>query len=520
MRVMPRLLPLLLAVALCLPGVAHAGPRLVVLFVVDQLRADHLDRIGPELPADGGFRWLLDGALWPQARHEVFQAMTGPGHSAIATSAWPARTGIALNRWFTPDGVRQYCVGDPSVTPVPDDGKGKSTPIGPANLRLPTLGDHLKVRDGNSTVVSISFKDRAATLLGGHRADAVLWFDTKAKRWATSTAWSSALPQWILPVNEAVASELGSDPLHWPTVGPQVDRLTADAVLAAIDGLDLGGDDTTDLLLVSLSQNDYLGHWFGPLADATRRGLVDGTDRALHRILEHLAVRVGLDDVLVGLTGDHGIPNLPTEMVAAGHSAGRVRSTPTMNALNAHLTATLGPAAGGVWIVGTEDFNFWFAGEAVADPLTRRAAEETARAWLLGVEGIEFVITRTDRREGYLTPDVPPDAAAVIANQYVFGRSGDVVASPRPHWISGDETDGVGHMSRHDYDVTVPLFLRGAGVAPGRYAEDADAVDLTATLSALMGLQPPDTPDGRVLQEALPAGVPGTDPRPSAPGKR
>ncbi len=505
---MTRLLLAVLLTALVLPASAGARPRLVVLFVVDQLRADHLGRIADDLPTETGFRWLLDGAIWPQARHEVLQAMTGPGHSSIAAGAWPARTGIALNRWYTGDGVRHYCVGDPSVRPVPDDGAGKGAPIGPGMLRLPTLGDTLKASGIDGSVVSVSFKDRAATLLAGRRADAVLWFDSRAKRWATSTAWSTELPSWIAPINATLREQLGPDPFDWRAQGPNVDALTAEAVLAAIDGMELGGDDATDLLLVSLSQNDYLGHWYGPLADETRSGLLRGTDAAIARILEHIASQGGLDDVVVALTADHGVPNLPEELAAAGHSAGRIRDTPTVAALNAHLTDTVGPPAGGTWIVGTEDFNYWFADEAVAEPATRASAEETARAWLLGLDGVEFVITRGDVAAGR----VPPSAATVIANQYVPGRSGDVIASPQPFWISGNETEGVGHMSRHAYDVVVPILLRGPGVTSGRYADDADVIDLTATLAWLVEIQAPEGAEGRVLREALSAPAPPTSP--------
>ncbi len=488
---------------------------------MDQLRADHLGRLADRfLPPDtdgapGGFRWLIDdGAYWPYARHDVFQAMTGPGHSSIATGAWPARSGIALNHWWSPEtAADMYCVHDPSAEPLPNDGKGKGKPIGLRHLRAPTLGDTLKNSGVGGTVASIALKDRAAALMAGFRADAVLWFDSRASRWASSSFWWDALPDWVAPLNKAVATRLGgaSDFESLVTHGNQ---MTVDAALATVDGLDMGRDASPDLLLVGFSLVDYVGHREGPLGEGLERTILD-TDAAIARLLAGLSERLGgLDDVLVGLTADHGIAPLPEDAAGANLRAGRIGETTLTTDLNAHLTATIGESPTGRWVTHAVDLNLWFDSDAIAqDAELRHRAEEATRSYLLSLPAIEVVFTRSDAEAG-LWP--PGEIGRRLANQYVVGRSGDVLAGPLPFYFAGKETSGAGHMSRFNYDTRVPIVLRGAGVTPGRYARSADVIDLAPTLSFLLDILPPAAAEGRVLHEGLgplPAHPPPSEPR-------
>ena len=118
---------------------------------------------------------------------EILQNMTGPGHSTILSGAFPYQSGIALNNWF--DAGKQagvYCVQDDDSPIVGGASDGKSLGLSPKNFRATTVGDELKNAGYPSRVVSLSLKDRASILMGGHRADIALWFDTKSQRWVSS----------------------------------------------------------------------------------------------------------------------------------------------------------------------------------------------------------------------------------------------------------------------------------------------------------------------------------------------
>ncbi len=476
-------------------------PRLVVLVVVDQLRADYLSRFADDLlPAvdakgrPGGFRHVIDaGAYWPRATHDVFQAMTGPGHASIATGAWPARSGIVLNRWWDGHGFT-YCVGDDSVRNLPDDGLGKGRPIGLANLLAPTLGDALRSSTLGGTVAAVALKDRVAALLGGFGADTAIWFDSEAFRWTTSTFWVDALPPWVAALN--TDPRIGQD-LFATAAG--VD-LTVDAALAAVDAHGMGSDERPDLLAVGLSSLDFLGHEVGPDAPGVR-AMVVSMDRALARLHGGLSERLGgLDGVVFAITADHGIPPLPEEAAGRGLPAGRIVESELDRGLEAHLLAALGPSPSGAWIGGIYRSNIWFDPAAVADPAVRLGAEEAARAWLLGQEGVAEVVTASDV-VAHRLPLGP--AGRSIANQYLVGVSGDVVAGMKPFWFSTDYPTGVSHMTRYTYDTTVPLAISGSGVRAGRYATPATVIDLAPTLAWLLDILPPAAAEGRVLAEAM-----------------
>lgn len=516
----------LLLLALGAPGFASGAdnltverPRLVVLVVVDQLRADYLSRFAadllPALDADGrpgGFRYVVDrGAYWPRATHEVYQAMTGPGHASIATGAWPARSGIALNRWWTGEAF-EYCVGDDAVHNLPDDGLGKDRPIGLANLLAPTLGDALIESTVGGSVAAVALKDRVAALLAGYRGDTAIWFDGKAFRWTSSTYWVDALPPWVEALNgdarvgtDLFASPLGAD-------------LTVDAALAAVDAHRMGEDGRPDLLAVGLSPLDFLGHEIGPHAPGVRE-MVGSMDRALSTLYRGLSDRLGgLDGVVFAITSDHGIPPVPESARDQGLPAGRIVESDLDRGLEAHLAAELGPSPSGTWIGGIYRANVWFDPAAVAEPEVRWRAEEATRGFLAARDGVAEVITASD--VAALRLPLGP-AGQRVANQYRPGVSGDVVAGMAPFWFSTDYADGVSHMTRYAYDTTVPLAIAGPGVRPGRYATPATVIDLAPTLAWLLDILPPAAAEGRVLAEAMaPAGPTTTAPAAAPPPRK
>lgn len=515
------------------PAEGRDAPRLVLIVVVDQFRVDALSRFwsrySPPRDEDGavgGFRYLAScGSAFTAANHDVLQAMTAPGHASIATGAWPYRHGIVVNKWFDPTtGEKAYCVGDPSgkLLGIEGDPPGRS----PRNLFGPTLGDTLKNAGLGSRVVSIALKDRAAILMGGHRPDAAIWMHADSLRWTTSSFYrpDGTLPSWVAAQNAAIEARRGEPVIFEPT-GPSSGRtddgdgdysyrhqvgdkyalalpfgyeVTVDLVQAALEAGTFEGGDQTDLLMVSLSSHDYLGHEVGP----NKREWEDmavGADAALARILglvEH-HIPGGLGAVSVVLTGDHGVAARPEYAAAHGLGGGYLDGPAIQGRLEAGLLGQFGQREDGEsWVLDVKYLQVYLnqkPGGPDRDTLERAAAE------LLREEaGIRTVFTRGD-----MVAHRPP--AGRVGEQamrsYVPGRSGDVVGVPLPYWIP--RSTKAHHWTGYSFDRMVPLLMAGWGIRRARFAHTVDIVDLAPTLATLAGTLHPALSEGRVLHEAL-----------------
>ncbi len=497
---------------------AAAPPRLAVMIVVDQFRADYLSRFRDQLGPDGLRRFVEGGAYFPLGEYQMMQCMTGPGHSVILTGAWPARTGIPLNDWYDgAAGERVYCAQDPDTRLVGTKG-GRHSGSSPRNLWVPTLGDSLKNAGLPSKVVSVSHKDRAAILLGGLRPDAAVWFDSRRLRWVTSRRYrpDGALPPWMQALNRDLAARKGQAytwqegataglsedaaagfTARW-TLGTDRDAidsplgvdLLVDAALAAAKAHDLGQDDTPDLLAVSVSVFDYVGHEFGP-NHRRLEAMTLAVDRAIARLMTALEAQVPGGRVVFGLTGDHGVGPTVAYSARNGLPASRHDEDDRAKALEAHLRATLGaPPAGTPWVRWVKKLNWYLAD----DP---RARAEAA-TWLRQQPDVALAFTRDDVAAGRLPPE--PWRTRIL-NQYVPGRSGDVIALSRPFHLPGSSP--ANHVTGYSYDRYVPIAFTGAGIQPGTHPTPAAVVDIAPTLAFLLGVLPPAGAEGRVLSEAL-----------------
>jgi predicted AlkP superfamily pyrophosphatase or phosphodiesterase len=509
-------------------------PKLILLVVIDQFRADAIHRFQsrflPARQADGsvgGVRYLQScGSAFTAAEHDVLQAMTAPGHASIATGAWPYRHGIVVNKWFDQaTGEKTYCVGDPSGTliGVPDDAPGRS----PANLLGPTLGDTLKNAGYGSRVVSIALKDRAAILMGGHRPDAAIWMHADTFQWTTSSFYRSedTLPEWVASQNaalearrgEPVVFESGDDASGHSDDGKASYRydtqvgdpralalpfgyeVTIDLAEAALTSGMFNDGEQTDLLMVSLSSHDYLGHEVGP----NRQEMEDmaaGADRALARLLNLVDTHIpgGLGDVSVVLTGDHGVAARPEYTRTHQLGGGRLDPDEVLQArLEAGLRARFGaPQGGASWVLDMKYLQVFLNRKAVGPP---RDELERATAELLRQEdGLLTVFTRGD-----ILAHRPP--AGRLGEQamrsYVAGRSGDVVGVPLPYWIP--QNTKAHHWTGYSYDRMVPLIMAGWGVRHQRFAHTVQIIDIAPTLATLAGALHPALSEGRVLDEAI-----------------
>ena len=533
-------------------------PKLVVVIVIDQFRADYLTRFAPRFLSAkkghgqvGGFKYLTStGAYFPFAEYDILQSMTGPGHATILTGSYPYQNGIALNDWYDRDLNRKiYCAEDiqsPLVTSTASPSSA-ATGMSPRNLIGTTVGDELKNAGYPSRVVSLALKDRAAIMMGGHRADLAMWFDPKAKQWISSRYYlpDGKLPSWITDLNVAVkklppAAAVGiiaapgtglslKDPMasdnyyikalggkdHALDSAAQGAELTVQAAEGALAAYRLGQGEATDILALSFSSHDYLGHGLGPNSREMEELTVQ-EDRAISRLLNSIQKSVpgGLKQTLIILTGDHGIPPNPDWLKSQRIDAGFLDEKALTQSLNEHLEKKFGHVDGG-WISFTADLNFFFNSAAIAAKKPDRLAlENEARAVLLEAThatrsaatpatasasgGVAHIFTATDVRERKLPAGMHERQ---ILHTFFAGRSGDVIIIPKPFYMSAGAT--VTHMTGYSYDRLVPLVMAGPHIRAGLYATPAHVVDIAPTLSFLLGTLPHALSEGRVLSETI-----------------
>ncbi len=474
--------PLLLAAALFFGASAEAAVRLGVVVVVDQMRPEYLDR--SDLP-DGGFRRLrLEGARFLNARHLHIPTETGPGHAAISTGRTPSVHGIVANDWYDRvAGSETYCVADSAYG------------IGPEHLRGPTLADALKASDPKARVFAVSGKDRAAVLLGGRRADVALWFDRFRGEFTTSSYYKR--PSWLDAFNAelkkkkllpVLGSRVPKELIASPAYDQALDLLVAELVARER----VGGGPSTDLLLISYSGTDLVGHSRGievPEMDAQLRSL----DSIFGRLLVRLEKASG-GSLALALSADHG--SIPPPEDPAGKALGVRRLN--WDAFAALLESTLQkkwPLKSGRWIVSCQIPHLY---------LNRRAAETLGLDWHDFLARAARLLSGVDGLAGVYLPDAtgtPFDDP--LRRSYDPGRGGDLMAIVARNVLLHDMIPGTSHGTPWDYDARVPLLFWGRGVRAGRVEAPAATVDLAPTLGRLIGLDYPPGDGASVRAEAL-----------------
>jgi predicted AlkP superfamily pyrophosphatase or phosphodiesterase len=513
-------------------------PKLIVLLVVDQMRADYLERYGSQWTA--GLKRLVErGASFPLAAYPYLNTVTCPGHATIATGAFPRSHGIALNEWWDRTAKRLVaCTEDAGSPLVPygDPIKGGESPWA---LRLPTLADELRLQlPVTPRIVTVSYKARTAVMLAGRRADASTWFDDEGE-WTTSTTYATApvpfvqrfiaghpmerqldagwtrtlAPEAYLFDDDAPGerppagwSAVFPHPLRaaepWATAAAKFERWDrspfADEYLgglaeAAIDELTLGRHGTTDYLAVSFSALDRVGHRFGPRSHEVQDTLVR-LDRTVGRLLDHLDRAVGRDGYVVALSADHGVAPIAEQTQAAGLDAARLSPQKMGDAVSRALEPALGAGPHVARFVYTD---LYFAPGVYERLQARPDLMRTAIDTLLATEGVWRVYRREDLQDGLSSVDPMKRAAAL---SYVEGRSGDLIVVPRPYFYT--TSDATTHGTLHQYDTRVPLVLAGPGIKRGEYLTAATPADIAPTLAFLAGVTMAGA-EGRVLAEAI-----------------
>lgn len=517
-----------------------------MVIVVDQMRADYIDRYGHQW-RHGLRRLMTEGAWFRQAAYPYLGTLTCAGHATIGTGTLPRTHGLFQNAWWDRSSGRFIgCTEDPAAPAI---GHG-----GPASgghsarwLQMPTLGEQLRAQvPGGARVVALSLKARSAIMLAGRAADAVIWFDERGV-WATSAAYTKAPLPWVeefvrahpieqdsgktwtrrLDPREYLFEDEGigeQPPQGWRTTFPHdlgdartpgfyarwqespfADQYLAELALAAVERLALGKTRGPDLLAISFSTLDLVGHDFGPESHEVQDVLVR-LDETLGRLLEGLDRLVGAGRYVVAFSADHGVSPIPERSARHGLDAGRVNLRDLGTRIDQALARVLGEGRYVATVVYTDVYLAPGIYERLRDtPRALEAALDAARQ----VPGVWKAFPRDALEDARSLVD--PDARSA-ALSHVPGRSGDLIVIPRPYWITASAA--ATHGTAHLYDARVPVILMGPGLVPGEYFTPASPADIAPTLAALSGVTLAHT-DGRVLAEALAPPAPATQPGPS-----
>jgi predicted AlkP superfamily pyrophosphatase or phosphodiesterase len=523
------------AILVCVSALASASaynahPKLVVVIVIDQFRGDYLERYRDQF-GEGGFRLFLDhGAYFPDCNYDYANTRTAPGHATLLTGAYTAGHGIVANEWWEPGKQRNVSsVFDEStkILGVPGELPGAS----PRNLLADTLGDELKLAtQGASRVYGIALKDRAAILPSGFAGDGAYWIDQRTGVWVTSTYYGAQLPQWVRDFNQAKSGDKYLN-LEWKDASGKVLRTTTpppmggkgssyyglvgstpfandyefDFARELIQREKLGSGPATDLLIISLSANDILGHQVGP-DSPEMRAMALAMDRQIAGFFEFLGKQFGLANIWAALSADHGVSAVPSVAAKLRIPAEGFDSAELQSKLNEILSARLSAKAD--YLKGFDYPVAWLNEEAFGAAKVKEADAEQAVGEALKQVGMRGFFTKSELARG----EVPNND---LGRQYLnsYSPEGGWYVMGEPPIYSVGSTSGTDHASPYQYDTHVPLAFYGVPFQTGTYRSHSEPVDLAVTLSSLLGINSPTHAVGRVLVEAL-------QPAHAAPGFR
>lgn len=539
----------LVALASPLPSRAAepSRPRLLVLVYFDQFRGDYLRRWHDEY-GEGGFKRLVtEGAWFENCHYPYAYTVTAAGHASVATGCPPAEHGVVGNDWYQRSvGKSVNCVGSDEAEQVPprtaegddaDEKKGAKGGVSPERLLKPTIADALKFATANKgKVVSLSLKNRGAALPGGKTPDVCCWMDGGTGQFVTSTYYAPQLPAWVAEFNAGRPAEQWRGKV-WDRLRPELDYVKLsgpDDVIGeslgaagqgrvfphpfepadpkakssylgalyaspfgnelllgiaeqAIAAEHLGADDVPDLLTLSFSSNDAVGHAWGPdsqeVLDVTLR-----SDQIMARLLQTLDAKVGKGRYVLAMTADHGVCPLVENSLQQGRTAERAQPAAAPK-VEAFLTERYGDRKKEKWVEAVSGPWVYLKRKAIQASGEQPADVEKALAgWLLEQSGVEGVYTRT----ALTTPGATLDATGrMVALSFYPERCGDVYVLLRPYCLPSGSATGTTHGSPWEYDTHVPLVVFGTGVQPGVREARVSPLAAAVILARAAGIDPP-----------------------------
>lgn len=511
-------------------------PALVVLIAIDQMRRDRLDASMP-----GGLgRLLREGRVFIDSNLDHGMTNTCPGHVVMLTGVNPGRAGVVGNSYVNRETWSEaYCV---------DDSSGKALVLGsdhgrsPVNIKVSTLGDWMKSEQPATRVFSVSAKDRSAIALGGQKADGVFWFDREHAVYTSSHYYMNTLPAWLKAFNGSQPSVNGffsevpevwehplnglrpddysrEDDQHLRTSGhplkkgsvaetgqqfynsPWSDTTVLDLAQKLVDEEQLGQRGVTDLLAISLSAVDTVGHLYGPFSSESADTLRN-LDEKLGLWLKHIESSLGVGRVFLALTADHGVLELPEWKKENGKSncpyedlRGNLTSLylGLMSRIYFNFTAPVDMPTKLIKFAGMQAYvnRTWAAQEGID-------AEAVLDELEIYLQAKPYIKEVWNMEELYASKDSNQEVARLFRNSHSREQGGDLILQPYEDClIRGDL--GTTHLSPYDYDRNIPLIFWGDGVKSGRISGAAHSIDIAPTIANFLRIPVPENLDGKIL---------------------
>ena len=505
------------------------------------MRNDYIDRFWYRYGEDGFKRLVNQGYRFKNGHFNYVPTFTGPGHASVFTGTSPMNHGIIGNNWFDKtNGEFVYCAGDAEVTPVGTlDRAGK---MSPHRMLVTTITDENRLATQmRGKTIGIALKDRGAILPAGHTANAAYWFHGKKEgKWITSSYYMDKLPNWVDAFNNSGKAQSYLKP--WDTLYPietyvesgsdlnefeqgfkgketatfpyDIDKLkaendnyeilkaiaygndlTTDFAMAAIDGENLGKNSDTDILTLSYSSTDYVGHNFGVNSKEIQDTYLR-LDKNIADLLNFLDERVGKDNYIVFLTADHAAVEVPAYLESVNIPAGYFDTKGFIEKTKDFVEEKYGDK--NLIENISNDQVFFNYGLLDQMGIESKELQEKLAAFILSQDKIHRVYTRNQIVSGAYEKGME----ALIKNGFNHKRSGDVAYIMEPSVISYPR-QGSTHGSSYVYDTHVPMLFYGKGIKEGSTSRRSEIVDIAPTIATLLGISFPNATTGEPLFRML-----------------
>jgi len=517
------------------------NPKLVVGIVVDQMRYDYLTRFEDRF-GDGGFKRMMNEGFNCKNNHfNYVPTYTGPGHASVYTGTTPKNHGVVSNSWYDKTEKKYvYCAGDSTVVSVGTDSNAGQ--MSPHRMKTTSFADENRLfTQMRGKSIGISIKDRGAILPAGHSANAAYWFQGKLEgNFITSTYYMAELPNWVKKYNEGgnvskymkewntlynietyiesgadindfeggfKGKETASFPYDLKTLSvenggfdilkstPYGNSIVTDFAIAAIDGEGLGKDNITDVLAVSFSSTDYIGHNFGANSKEVQDAYIR-LDQDLKRIFDALDQKVGKGEYTVFLTADHGAVHVPSYLQSVKIPASYVNSNQSKQKLNNFMFNTFKSTE----LIENVSNNQVFLDHAKLKQLNLDISDvqNAIVNEIINYENVDKAYSATIFNTSNFTTGIEE----LLQNGFNQKRSGDVIFVYDPATISYSKT-GSTHGSGLNYDTHVPLLFFGKGINKGSSYRKTRIVDIAPTMSSLLGISFPNGNTGNPIEMVL-----------------
>lgn len=500
-------------------------PKIVVGMMVDQMRWDYLYKFENRYGEGGIKRLLREGFTCENAMIKHAPTVTACGHASVYTGTTPAINGIAGNSWYDRAWGRSISnVEDSTSEAVGGKFKGNKSPN---NLLVTTIGDELRMATNfQSKVVSVSIKDRGAILPGGHAANGAFWFEDG--KFATSTYYMKSLPDWaekfnatdwtkklmpngwntLYPIDTYHLSDKDDKDYENPFKGetkpvfphtkayltgtPLGNTYTLEFAKAAVEGYQLGKGAFTDMLAVSLSSPDGIGHQFGPTSIEVEDNYLR-MDKDLESFFNYLDSQFGKDGYLFFITADHGVNQSPGFLEENKLPTG-ILDSKLVEIMNKSLKEKFGQDK---MVIAYSNAQLYLNYEVMENnKLDRKIVSEFIIHELKKDPGIQFAFLY----ENLGSATLPEPLKSLFINGHHPKRSGDIVIIKSSGWKSGNRM-GATHGDWNPYDSHIPLVWMGKGIRPGKTNRTVGMNDIAPTLAAILKIQMPSGTTGDVIYE-------------------